>query len=249
MARRGTSRSGSISSPAKDRRGHNPHPKSPLWLPFLPTILPHAPPPNSATFPSKSSHISCQERDLLQPVWWRPQPQTGWYFYHFCLAPASCLLAGGGEMCWYLVLSFLTQTRLPRCTRTETTTSKQRLPATRAAAPGPLIFAPSPPAAPLRVTARHPCSACSEAETTEAGWAERKHSISTARNGKIHRLGSEEEQVAGFAEFLEPTVLSRAQPGGTREVAGDRAQTWEAFAGNVFSPGTEASFAGAPNNR
>lgn len=123
-------------------KGTQPPLPEPAMAPFSPHHL-TAPPSHEATFPSKSSHISCQELDLLQPVWWRPQPQTGWYFYHFCLAPVSCLLAGGGGgICWYLVLSFLTQTRLPHCTRTETITSK--LPDTRPPTPGPLVFAPSP---------------------------------------------------------------------------------------------------------
>lgn len=41
-------------------------PKSQLSLTFLPTVSPPA--PTQSPLPSKSSRVSCQERDLLKPA-------------------------------------------------------------------------------------------------------------------------------------------------------------------------------------
>ena len=68
-----------------------------------------APAPKSQLFTHLVSHhlttpspksISCQERDLLKPAWWRLQLQKRWYFYP---DPVSCLLVEGFDL---LVFSF-----------------------------------------------------------------------------------------------------------------------------------------------
>ena len=78
VARRRVSSSGSTSSPAKEWRGQKP-PRASCHSPFSPPS--HLPAPTQSPLPSKSSRISCQERDLLKPAEWRLQLQKRWYFY------------------------------------------------------------------------------------------------------------------------------------------------------------------------
>lgn len=117
--------------------GTTPTPRAGCRSPFSPSS--HHNPPTYPPLPSKSSHISCQERDLLQPVWWRPQLQTGWYFH---LAPASCLLAGGFYLLvFHFVISDTDAAPLLHQNRTKiTVSSKGRLPATSHLPWGPSLY-------------------------------------------------------------------------------------------------------------
>ena len=104
MARRGMSRLGSMSSPAKEWRGHKPPRASCSLTPF----------PHHLTTPSPKS-TSCQERDLLKPASWRLQLQKRWYFYP---DPVSCLPAEGFDLLVFGFVAFDTD-YLPCRIRTE----------------------------------------------------------------------------------------------------------------------------------
>ena len=157
MARRGVSRLGSMSSPAKEWRGHKPPRASCSLTPF----------PHHLTTPSPKS-TSCQERDLLKPAWWRLQLQKRCIFIQ-TLFPV-CRLRG--LICWCSVLSLLIQTVSPVASEQRCLSPSKDAARHQAHLPQDCqVLGLSPPAALPPVTSRSPSSACSGAETRVAGWA------------------------------------------------------------------------------